>query len=484
MLLLWDLDEGLAQIDKYMDRRENTIVAGAFMALGLTNSGITNENDPVQAILIDKLETCREESLKIGALMGLSFTYAGSARADLLDVITPIILDSGNSTRLQAVAALTIGMIFVGTCDSDVSTSILQTLMDKEEDQLNDPFTRMFALGLGLLFLGQQAKSEASMEVCQLINNKKFVAFLELVVETCAYAGSGNVLKVQKMLHLCAEHKKEDKDSIHQIAAVIGVALIAFGETIGTDMCLRTMNHLLQYGEPTIRKTVPLAIGLLRVSNPDVKTLDLLNKLAYDSDAEVAMSAIFALGLVGAGTNNSKLAGNLRFLATYYQGEASQNQLFLVRISQGLVHMGKGLLGLNPFHSDKFLFSNVSLAGLMATIFAATDMSTFFCGQHHYFLYYLTLSMYPRMLITLNEKLEPHKCGVRVGNAIDTVGQAGKPRRITGFQTHETPVLIGHGERAEFDSEEFISTTSVLENFIIIQANPEYVAPDADKKKK
>lgn len=100
MLLLWDIDEGLAQIDKYMDRRENTIVAGAFMALGLVNSGITNECDPVQAILVDKLETCKEESLKIGALMGLSFTYAGSARVDLLEAISPIILDSGNSTHL------------------------------------------------------------------------------------------------------------------------------------------------------------------------------------------------------------------------------------------------------------------------------------------------------------------------------------------------------------------------------------------------
>ena len=49
-------------------------------------------------------------------------------------------------------------------------------------------------------------------------------------------------------------------------------------------------------------------------------TIDLLNKLAYDSDAEVSMSAIFALGLVGAGTNNSKLAGNLRFLASYFSG--------------------------------------------------------------------------------------------------------------------------------------------------------------------
>jgi len=47
MLLLWDIDEGIAEIDKYMDRRENSIVAGAFMALGLVNSGITNECDPV-----------------------------------------------------------------------------------------------------------------------------------------------------------------------------------------------------------------------------------------------------------------------------------------------------------------------------------------------------------------------------------------------------------------------------------------------------
>jgi hypothetical protein len=47
------------------------------------------------------------------------------------------------------------------------------------------------------------------------------------------------------MLHICAEHKKDDKDSINQVAAVIGVALIGFGEDIGTDMCLRTMKHLL-----------------------------------------------------------------------------------------------------------------------------------------------------------------------------------------------------------------------------------------------
>ena len=43
MLLLWDIDEGFAQIDKYLDRSENQIVMGGFMALGLVNTGIVNE---------------------------------------------------------------------------------------------------------------------------------------------------------------------------------------------------------------------------------------------------------------------------------------------------------------------------------------------------------------------------------------------------------------------------------------------------------
>jgi len=141
--------------------------------------------------------------------------------------------------------------------------------------------------------------------------------------------------------------------------------------------------------------------------------MDLLNKLAYDSDKAVSKSAIFALGLIGAGTNNSRLSGNLRYLATYY-GNAP-DQLFVVRIAQGLIHMGKGMLGLSPMHSGKFLFSSVGLAGLITVLYAATDMDTFLCGKYHYFLYYLVLSMYPRMLVTVNEKLENCKVPVKVG---------------------------------------------------------------------
>jgi 26S proteasome regulatory subunit N1 len=322
-------------------------------------------------------------------------------------------------------------MIFCGSCDQDAAESITQILLEKEEKDLEHSFTRIFALGLGLLFLGQQSLVETSLEVIKMLPHKNMAEFVALVMETCAYAGSGNVLKVQQLLHLCAEHKEDEKESVHQIAAVIGVALISFGEDIGQEMCIRTMHHLLQYGEPIIRRTVPLAIGLLRVSNPEVQTMDLLNKLAYDSDKLVSKSAIFALGLIGAGTNNSRLSGNLRYLATYYGSTA--DILFVVRISQGLIHMGKGMLGLSPMHSGKFLFSQVSLAGLITVLYACTDMDNFICGNYHYFLYYLVLSMYPRMLVTLNENLENIKASVKVGQAVDTVGAAGKPKSITGF---------------------------------------------------
>lgn len=64
-----------------------------------------------------------------------------------------------------------------------------------------------------------------------------------------------------------------------------------------------------------------------------------MSKLAYDSDEETSNRAIIGLGLIGAGTNNSRLAGTLRSLASYFGKES--NTLYLIRIAQGMVHMGK-----------------------------------------------------------------------------------------------------------------------------------------------
>jgi len=83
-----------------MEASDEHIVAGSYMAIGIVNSGIKNEMDPVFAILLEKLESSTKQTQKIGALMGLSIAYAGSARADLLEAISPIVLDSSNTIEL------------------------------------------------------------------------------------------------------------------------------------------------------------------------------------------------------------------------------------------------------------------------------------------------------------------------------------------------------------------------------------------------
>merc|ERR1711971_978779 len=83
-------------------------------------------------------------------------------------------------------------------------------------------------------------------------------------------------------------------------------------------------------------------------------------------------------------------------------------------------------------------------------------------------------AMQPRMLVTFDTELRPLPVSVRVGNAVDVVGQAGKPKTITGFQTHTTPVLLAHGERAELATEEYIPVTSIMEGFVILKKNPDF----------
>lgn len=107
------------------------------------------------------------------------------------------------------------------------------------------------------------------------------------------------------------------------------------------------------------------------------------------------------------------------------------------------------------------------------------------------------------MLMTVDEDLKPLSVPVRVGQAVDVVGQAGRPKTITGFQTHSTPVLLSAGDRAELATDKYenlsinkflyflnhveqhcklkssitcryIPLSPILEGFVILKENPEY----------
>ncbi|XP_046404712.1 26S proteasome non-ATPase regulatory subunit 2 [Ischnura elegans] len=496
LILLWDVDGGLTPIDKYLYSAEDYIKSGALLACGIVNCGVRNECDPALALLSDYV-LHNSNVMRIGAIVGLGLAYAGSNREAVLSLITPVLSDSKSSMEVVGMAALACGLIAVGSCNPEVTDTIVQTLIERSEADLKDTYARFLPLGLGLCHLGRQNTVETIVAALEVIQ-EPFKSMSTTMVEVCAYAGTGNVLKIQQLLHICSEHyepsekeeggskkdesSKKDKAakdeekakdlSSRQAIAVLGIALISMGEDIGAEMAFRTFGHLLRYCEPVIRRSVPLALGLISVSNPKLTILDTLSKFSHDSDSEVALNAIFAMGLAGAGTNNARLAAMLRQLAQFHAKEP--NNLFMVRIAQGLTHLGKGTLTLCPYHSDRQLLSPVALAGLLATLVSFLDVKNIILGKSHYLLYTLAAAMQPRMLATLDEELNPLAVPVRVGLAVDVVGQAGKPKTITGFQTHTTPVLLAFGERAELATEEYIPLTPIMEGFVILRKNPDY----------
>ena len=127
--------------------------------------------------------------------MGLGIAYAGSARQDLLDLLIPIVVDTGLMVELSAMAAHALGLIFCGTCNENVSNAIIQTLSERPDNVLDQSIARFFGVGLGLNFLGQSESADIIIETLDIIQHR-ISKYTKITITSLAYASTGNVLKV------------------------------------------------------------------------------------------------------------------------------------------------------------------------------------------------------------------------------------------------------------------------------------------------
>lgn len=569
----WNLD-GLQQLDKYLYVEETEIKAGALLGIGVSATGIHDGDVEPALLLLQDYVTNSNQKISFSAILGLGIAFAGSQNEEVLSILLPLASDTSLPTETATIACLALSHVFVGTCNGDITTSILDNFLERNVMELNTEWIRFLALSLGLLYLGQGEQVDDVMETLSAIEHP-MTAAIEVLINSCAFCGSGDVLLIQELLHRLTpkvmtkqgeeedddeedyddennsaaangleaflsqqndasnkdsqnedndnmnidapeednnnnntqendhktpelsanassseEHVKKETDTsndedkskekdaesskIDELAfAVLGIALIAIGEDIGKEMSLRHFGHLMHYGNEHIRRMVPLAMGLVSIADPQMKVFDALTRYSHDTDLDVSMNSILAMGLCGVGTNNARLAQLLRQIASYYSRE--QDVLFITRLAQGLLHLGKGTLTMDIFN-DAHVLNKVTLASLLTVLVGMVSPS--FMLVHHQLFYMLNSGVRPKFIITLNEEGEPIKVNVRVGQAVETVGQAGKPKTITGWITQSTPVLLGHGERAELENDEYISYTSNLEGVVILKKNPDFNKED------
>ncbi|XP_066137473.1 26S proteasome non-ATPase regulatory subunit 2-like [Euwallacea fornicatus] len=499
LIHLWDIDGGLTPIDKYLYTSENYIKSGALLALGIVNCRVRNGCDPALALLGDYIGDSNQ-TLQVGAIMGIGLAYAGSHRKDVISLILPI-LNSTKSLEILAVTSLSCGLISLSKSDTEVPAALLSAMIEfsiNDPDSLKSIYMRLVGLGVSLCYFGARSDIEVPSSAMEVFP-EPFKNAAQATLLMCSYAGTGDVLIIQELLTILSdkievpmnkgqkqaqtstnkgkEVKTDKKTTLNwdwhmgQAVAALGVAAVSFGEDIGMEMMQRIFGHMGRYGEPSVRKAVPLAIALSSVSNPQLPMLDVLTKYSHDADDDVACNAIFGLGLIGSGTNNARLAAGLRQLAVFHTKNPSQ--LFMVRIAQGLVHMGKGTMTLNPLHTDRMLLDPVGMAGLLITSVALLDPHALILSKTHYLLYSLAMSIQPRWLLTLDDKLEVVSTPVRVGQAVDVVGKAGTPKTIAGIHTHTTPVLLAAAERAELATDQFQQFVPTLDGICVLRRNPD-----------
>ncbi|CCE92598.1 proteasome regulatory particle base subunit RPN1 TDEL_0E03550 [Torulaspora delbrueckii] len=544
----WNL-EGLQQLDKYLYVEEPEVKAGALLGIGVSACGVHDGDVEPALLLLQDYVTNSNTTISSSAILGLGIAFAGSRNVEVLGLLLPLAADTSLPIETSAISSLALAHIFVGTCNGDITASIMDNFLERSGSDLKTEWVRFLTLALGILYMGQGEQVDDVLETISAIQHPMTSA-IEVLVSACAYAGTGDVLLIQDLLHRLtpkatkkegadeaedeeeeeeeeeaevnavtdflndaannddnaaptesmkveeegddtqeeskkvenggedggdAELAKEESEEVNTVMvdelsyAVLGIAMIALGEDIGKEMSLRHFGHLMHYGNEHIRSMVPLAMGLVSVADPQMKVFDSLSRYSHDADLNVSMNSIFAMGLCGAGTNNARLAQLLRQLASYYSRE--QDALFITRMAQGLVHMGKGTMTLDIFN-DASVLNKVTLASLLTVLVGLVSPS--FMLKNHQLFYMLNSAVRPKFILTLDEEGQPIKVNVRVGQAVDTVGQAGKPKRITGWITQSTPVLLNHGERAELETDEYISYTSHIEGVVILKKNPDF----------
>ena len=143
--------------------------------------------------------------------------------------MSPILNDIKAPLDVVAFAALSLGMVYVGSCSDEVAQSIMFALMDRNSAELGEALVRFLPLGLGLLYLGKQvvidsflvlstrtlSPSLISVNLFQYIEQESVEATAEIsktlcekirkccemTLLSCAYAGTGNVLKVSPQMY-------------------------------------------------------------------------------------------------------------------------------------------------------------------------------------------------------------------------------------------------------------------------------------------
>lgn len=495
ILNCWYHKNGLNVLSRYLYSDDNFIKAGAFIAVGL-NFATTNahnyfdhfigydefnNNMPLLSVLQSQINSRQPNYVIISLCLCFGYTFIGTHNnpkyANIFENLLNIFNENERyNTMVYGSCALAFGFILIGEGYTNKFNRLKEVFIKYEKtfDKLN---TIRFLLAFGLMFL----QSECYVE--HLLNDvpMEYKSMLETVLHIFMFTGSNNMIEIKKLLTICGktstndDSKNQNFNLLHKQFAVVGIALIGMGGgRISIKMSVRLLQRIYKYCDE-LASVVPLAIALLYVSNPELNIILMLRGMISDSiktkkrySLYVTFSVIYALGLIGAGTKNCTIRNILNDIDA-----VTKYHKFLKNISLSLLYLGRGTITLDPNRNgDKDLhkcFSLIGLGGLISSVIQFIHNLDINCIEHNFlYLFDLTLTMYPRTLITINERMQSISVCVQIYKFKHSINNYNQKRSRCNVRICNTPVTLAYGELAELLDTNYVAVSPKMEGIVIL----------------
>ncbi|AFM98076.1 26S proteasome regulatory complex protein [Encephalitozoon hellem ATCC 50504] len=419
--------------------------------LGLALSGLKNfeERPAILALLSSNLQSTNTIHV-IATLLGIESMFSGTRSEEVRDLLQPLMFSDSN--EVVFFTAFTLGSVFCGSADEDLTSLMLQTFVEKEKES-ETQFFRFLMLGLACLFYRRKDVECGIMEIGGTLSKHE-----SILIRGFQYVGTGDSNIIESIL---TDSFTGDTDALLESLGLLSCALVSIGDETSSQMVARIVSSSLLLDSSHLRSVLPLCYSLLYPSNPQVNVLDILEKSLNIGETNCIISTIISLGFIGAGTLNSRINKILDQQYSYYYKDSKV--LPMLKIAQGLVSLGKGLLSISPLCFDKTAFMPKNIIGLFSTVFMLLDSSISPLVSSHTYMFFLLCQACTQKYVVCSEKIN-----IRVGHPINTVGMVGEPKKLSSVQIHTSPVVLNEKTRAETDEN---VCTSYIEDVLIVKKN-------------
>ncbi|ADM11316.1 26S proteasome regulatory subunit 4 [Encephalitozoon intestinalis ATCC 50506] len=419
--------------------------------LGLALSGLRNfeERPAILALLSNNLQSNNSIHV-IGTLLGIEAMFSGTQSEEVRELLQPLMFSDCN--EVVFFTAFTLGSVFCGSADEDLTSLMLQTFLEKEKES-ETQFFRFLMLGLASLFYRRKDVECGIMEIGGSLGKHQ-----NILIKGFQHAGSGDSNIIESIL---TDSFTGDTDALLESLGLLSCALVSMGDETSSQMVGRIVSSSLLLDSSHLRSVLPLCYSILYPSNPQVNVLDILEKSLNIGETNCIISTIVSLGFIGAGTLNSRITKILDQQYSYYYKDLKV--LPVLKIAQGLVSLGKGLLSISPLCFDKTTFMPKNTIGLFSTVFMLLDSSISPLITSHSYMFFLLCQACTPKYVTCSEKIN-----IRVGHPINTVGMVGEPKKLSSVQMHTSPVVLSEKTRAETDEN---VCSSYIEDVLILKKN-------------